>query len=385
VSYHLFAIMGIMAVTIAHVARAARVSAATVCRVLNQHPEVSERMRRKVLTALRRIGWPTRALNTSHRVMRPAGTGHGATVIDLVLHRFQRTEPVAADARGPVIGALRPPPPGFFRDRAYRLESGFYRGLIDGALEEAGPWGYQLVIQQVRDLRDEGLLASLGRAGKAGVILAGDWHPDLEHFAAACPKPLVLLDLPAAGSAPVVTMDDQVGIGAAMDHLLALGHRRIAFAGGTGDGRPMQRFVAWRMHLADAGLPLRHAWVYQDSVHMVDVQRWAGQLLALPERPTAVVCQNDFVAIAVIMAARSCGLAVPEALSVVGYDDGEMARLMVPALTTVTVPTGALGRIAVRELLQEVSDAADAPRLARRVLVAPALTVRGSTASALPG
>jgi LacI family transcriptional regulator len=228
-----------MTVTIAQVARAARVSAATVCRVLNQRPEVSERMRRKVLTALRRIGWPTRALATSHRVMRPAGTGHGAKILDFVLHRFHKTETVATDATGPVIGALRAPPPGFFRDRAYRLESGFYRSLIDGAAEEAGPWGYQLVIQHVRNLSDEHFLASLGRAGKAGVILAGDWHPALEGFAAACPRPLVLLDLPAAGSAPVVTMDDSLGIGQAMGHLLALGHRRIAFAGGTGADQPM--------------------------------------------------------------------------------------------------------------------------------------------------
>jgi DNA-binding LacI/PurR family transcriptional regulator len=341
-------------------------------------------MRRKVLTALRRIGWPTRALATSHRVMRPAGTGEGPRILDFVLHRFRKTEAIASDATGPVIGAPRPPPPGFFRDRAYRLESGFYRSLIDGAAEEAGPWGYQLVIQHVRDLRDERLLASLGRAGKAGVILAGDWHPALEGFAAACPRPLVLLDLPAAGSAPVVTMDDAVGIGLAMAHLMALGHRRIAFAGGTGADQPMRRFIAWRMHLADAGLPLRSAWVYQESVHMVDVQRWAGRLLAQAERPSAVVCQNDFVALAVIMAARSCGLAVPEALSVVGYDDGEMARLMVPPLTTVTVPTVALGRLAVRELLQEVSDAADAPRLARRILVAPTLAVRGTTMRAPP-
>jgi len=374
-----------MTVTIAQVARAARVSAATVCRVLNQRAEVSERMRRKVLTALRRIGWPTRSLNTSHRVMRPAGTGQGAMILDFVMHRFHRTETVATGAQGPVIGALRAPPPGFFRDRAYRLESGFYRSLIDGAAEEAGPWGYQLVIQHVRDLRDENVLAGLGRAGKAGVILAGDWHPAVERFVAACPRPLVLLDLPAMGSAPVVTMDDSVGIGQAMGHLLALGHRRIAFAGGTGADQPMQRFIAWRMHLADAGLPLRSAWVYRDSVHMVDVRAWAGRLLAQADRPTAVVCQNDFVALAVIMAARGCGLAVPEALSVVGYDDGEMARLMVPPLTTVTVPTIALGRIAVRELLQEVSDAADAPRLARRILVAPMLTVRGTTARAPPG
>ncbi len=373
-----------MTVTIAQVARAARVSAATVCRVLNQRPEVSERMRRKVLTALRRVGWPTRALTTSRRVMRPAGTGHGATMLDFVLHRFHQTETFATDATGPVIGALRAPPPGFFRDRAYQLESAFYRSMIDGAVEEAGPWGYQLAIQHVRDLRDENLLSSLGRAGKAGVILAGDWHPALEQFAAACPRPLVLLDLPAAGSAPVVTMDDSVGIGQAIGHLLGLGHRRIGFAGGTGAEQPMQRFIAWRMHLADAGLPLRSTWVYQESVHMIDVQRWAGHLLMEAERPTAVVCQNDFVAVAVIMAARSCGLAVPEALSVVGYDDGELARLMVPPLTTVTVPTVALGRIAVRELLQEVSDAADAPRLARRILVAPMLTVRGTTAKAPP-
>ncbi len=168
-----------MTVTIAQVARAARVSAATVCRVLNQRPEVSERMRRKVHTALRRVGWPTRSLTTSHRVMRPAGTGHGAMILDFVLqllppHRDRRHRA----ATGPVIGALRAPPPGFFRDRAYQLESGFYRGMIDGAMEEAAPWGYQLVIQHVRDLGDALLMAGLGRPGKAGAILAGDWHPD---------------------------------------------------------------------------------------------------------------------------------------------------------------------------------------------------------------
>ena len=374
-----------MAVTIARVAKAAKVSAATVCRVLNQRPEVSERMRRRVLAALQRVGWPSRALAAGRRVMRPAGTGHGATMIDLVFHRFQKSEAFSTDAQGPVIGALRAPPSGFFRDRAYQLESAFYRGMIAGAAEEAGPWGYQLVIQHVRTLHDEALLASLGRPGKAGAIIAGDWHPDLERFAAACPRPVVLLDLPAAGVAPVVTMDDQLGIGQAMAHLRALGHRHIAFAGGNGALQPLQRFVAWRMHLADAGLPLRAEWIYLDSVHMVDVQRWAARMLSADERPTAVVCQNDFVAVAVIMAARSRSLAVPAELSVVGYDDGEMARLLDPPLTTVTVPTLALGRIAVRELLQEVSDAPDASRLARRILVAPSLTVRGTTAPAPPG
>jgi LacI family transcriptional regulator len=369
-----------MAITIAHIARAARVSPATVCRVLNQRPEVSERTRRKVLTALKRVGWPTRAITPSRRILRPAGTGLGPVLIDVLLYRYQWTETLDASGREVAIGSLQPIPTGFFRDQAYTIESGFYRGLIDGVVEEAGPWGYQAVVQHVRDLRDPEVMLRIDRPEKAGLILAGEWGADVDWFVASCAKPLVLLDLPASGTAPVVTMDDHVGISQIMAHLQALGHRRIAFAGGPGSRpQPVQRYIAWRLHLADAGLPLVHEWVYLDSVHMVDVQRWAEALLGREDRPTAIVCQNDFVALAVLVAARTRGLPVPQGLSVVGYDDGEVARMANPPLTTVTVPTSTLGRVALRELLQEVADAADAPRLARRILVAPALTIRGST------
>jgi DNA-binding LacI/PurR family transcriptional regulator len=366
-----------MAVTIVQVAKAARVSAATVCRVLNQHPEVAERTRRKVLTALKRIGWPTRSMTGSRRILRPAGTGRGPTLIDVLVHRWQQTETISSTELGVAVGSLQPIPPGFFRDQAFKLESGFYRSLIEGVVEEAGPWGYQTIIQHVRDLRDPAVLARVNRPEKAGVILAGEWSADLELFVGSCPKPLVLLDLPATLTAPVVTMDDHVGISQIMAHLTAYSHRAIAFAGGPGlHPQPLQRYVAWRLHLADAGLPLVKAWVYLESVHMVDVQRWAEALLSTSDRPTAVVCQNDWVALAVLQAARNRGVEVPRQLSVVGYDDGDVARLSVPALTTVSVPTVALGRVALRELLQEVADAADAPRLARRVLVAPTLTIR---------
>lgn len=370
-----------MTVTIAHVATAARVSPATVCRVLNQRPEVAERTRRKVLTALKRIGWPTRSIASSRRVLRPAGTGHGPTLIDVLLHRWQPTETIANSDQGMTVGTLQPIPYGFFRDQEFRLESGFYRSLIDGVVEEAGPWGYQTVVQHVRDLRDPDVALRLDRPEKAGVILAGDWSGDLDHFVGTCPKPIVLLDLPVSGTAPVVTMDDHAGVSQVMAHLIGLGHRRIAYAGGyKRHTQPMQRYVAWRQQLADAGLPLVAAWVFLESVHMVDVQRWAESLLAVADRPTAVVCQNDWGAVAVMLAARNRGIDIPHDLSVVGYDDGEVAELAVPPLTTVTVPTLALGRIALRELLQEVADAADAPRLARRVLVAPTLTIRQSTA-----
>lgn len=340
-------------------------------------------MRERVLAALRRIGWPTRAIGDHQRILRPVTSGRGVTRIEVVIHRQRAVEPVGVEHDRIVVGPPQREPEGFYRDNAHALASGYYRGLLDGLGQEAGPWGYSIATRSSRDLRDPALAASLDHGEVAGVVLTGEWSPDLAGFIARRSRPLVLIDVPSSGTVPTVCVDDQTGIDLVMDHLLGLGHRRIAYAGapvaevGVADWTYRPR--AWRLRMAEAGLPWPSAWFNQGSGHMAEVRTWATALLTASDRPTAVVCQNDFAAVAVVEAARALGLVLPRDLSVAGYDDGEIARTLDPPLTSVAVPNAAIGRVALHELLLEISDAADAPRIPRRVLVAPALVVRRST------
>ena len=169
---------------------------------------------------------------------------------------------------------------------------------------------------------------------------------------------LVQLGLPAVavgrptGACPVpaVMVDDRTGVAEAVAHLLALGHTRIAYVGGT-DGyvHAASRREAWRGALEAAG-------VAPGPELVGDFTGPGGAaatraLLALPDRPTAVVYANDLMAVAGMSVALSQGLKLPADLSVVGFDDVPLAAHVTPALTTVRQDAEAWGRAAAQALL----------------------------------
>jgi DNA-binding LacI/PurR family transcriptional regulator len=206
--------------------------------------------------------------------------------------------------------------------------------------------------------------------------------------------PLVFVDDDPPRGHSSVNVDDRGGARAAAEHLVALGHERIAIAttgfGGVfgflddpltaaGAQAERERLRGWVEGLSAAGitpvaLRVLHTNPADDGVNM------GQQLFALDRPPTAVLCFSDAVASGVLRAAEAVGLQVPRDVSVVGFDDSPLARDLRPALTTVRQDVGAKGRAAAAAL-NEAIDAARAGvnKRPRRVILPTELVVRASS------
>jgi LacI family transcriptional regulator len=160
-------------------------------------------------------------------------------------------------------------------------------------------------------------------------------------------------------------------------HLVELGHREIGVIAGPEDWLAGDaRLAGHRAALSEAGvLPMpHHLWHIEPTTHTGHLA--AAELLDHPQRPTAIVCFNDKVAVGALQAARERGLRVPEDLSIAGFDDIDLSRATDPPLTTVRQPLREMGRIAVTQLLRMLDG--HQPE-ALHLELATTLLVRGST------
>lgn len=195
--------------------------------------------------------------------------------------------------------------------------------------------------------------------------------------------PVALVDHPRGQEEMcAVAVDDVLGGRLVVQHLLALGHRRIAFLSGVVDPVTVERRHAGvRQALADAGLACEQALVeVRVPVHLTPLAQAAAEavqrILAAQPRVTAVICVNDTAALGVLRGLEAAGVRVPADVSVVGYDDLQFAAHLSPALTTVTQPAYRLGYTAADLLLDEARDG----HTHREIVFEPLLAVRSSTA-----
>lgn len=341
--------------TIRDVARLARVSVSTVSNVLNGR---SRRMRpatrRRVDRAIVRLGYHP------NRAARQLRTGHARTIALVV--------PSVANP--------------FWGSFAVYVESA------------AMAHGYQVVLCNTdRDrAREHAYVAGLWRDGIRDVIL-GSSLPSLDHIADLMARGLTVVALglpPGAGGIPPaasISVDNHQGGLLATRHVLRQGHRRIAFLSDLARFTSrVERYRGYRDALAHAGLAPDPALVWMRGADTMsrdaggaDIGRvGTRRLLAGRKPPTAIVTGNDLCAFGVLAAARELGLSVPRDLSVVGFDDIDLARLANPPLTTVRQPARELARMAVDQVLR-----AAVQRLEREtatLVVRPRLMVRASTA-----
>jgi DNA-binding LacI/PurR family transcriptional regulator len=306
--------------TIVDVARRAGVSKGAVSFALNDRPGLAQGTRDRILAAASELGWQpsTRARALSHS---------RAYAVGLVMRRAP--ELLGAD-------------PYFPR---------FLAG-VETALAERGS---ALVLQVVAD-DDEAEAASyrrLAAQGRVDGVFLNDMLVDDHRFAllAGLGLPAVAVGTPAGPCPfPAVTLDDRQGVAGTVEHLLGLGHRRIAFVGGTeGYVHSSSRRTAWHQALRAAG-------VAPGPELVADFTGPGGAaatraLLDLADPPTAVVYANDVMAIAGMGVAIGLGLEVPADLSIVGYDDAPLAAHVAPPLTTVRQDAMGWGRAAARVLL----------------------------------
>ena len=178
-----------------------------------------------------------------------------------------------------------------------------------------------------------------------------------------------------------VSVDDLRGAQLAVEHLLQLGHRSIAYLGTSNRPRSNRhRLLGYQSTLVANNVPIRDEWVVisqgHEASHEGDVS--AGQTslpLLLDAGVTAIFCYNDMIATGVLTACRESGIAVPEELSVIGFDDIKMANYVTPPLTTIQQPKIEMGRLATQVLLDLLLN-----RPGQNYLLPPTLIERASTA-----
>lgn len=327
--------------TIREVADLAGVSAATVSRVINGRPDVSEPVRESVMRVVRENGYSR---------SRSGGVSGGSGLVGVtlpLLHHSYFSEILAGVSEAfyeegiPMVLC----PTMHEHDREASLLERLRQGTTDGAI---------LILPE--ESHEE--LSALREQGYPFVIVDPHTAPD-EHV-------------------PTVSAAHTSGAREATAHLVSLGHRRIAvITGPSGWLATEERLRGYRSALADVGVVPRPGLQVESDFSTGGGREAAKRLLSQAEPPSAIFAFNDMLAIGALQAARELGLRVPEDVSVVGFDDTFEASIVLPALTTVRQPLAEMGRMAVAQLVRLLQNR----RIeALHVELATQLIVRDSTA-----
>lgn len=337
--------------SIRDVASTVGVSTATVSRALRGLPRVSEQTRSRVLQVAAELGY----------VASPTAAG-------------------LAGGRTRAVGVVVP-----------FVTRWFYASVVQGAEELLRDAGYDLVLYNLggsREARDRVFSGHLLRK-RVDAVLVLSLTPTAAEVASlrALHRPVAVVGASVTGWAGI-RIDDRATARIAMEHLIGLGHRRIAYVGGSLKDQldfaaPLDRRDGYRRAMLAAGCPLRPEWELVGDFTVRGARRAAEQLLRQPLRPTAVFAASDEMAIGVVHAVRAAGLRVPEDISVIGIDDHEMAEFF--DLTTVAQPVHDQGRLAAQALLSMLSATADRPVEPPSITVPTRLVVRSTTGPPLLG
>jgi len=326
------------------VAAAAGVSLGTVSNVLNRPELVSDPTRRKVEAAMSDLGF---VRNESARQLR---AGRSRTVAYVML-----------DATNP-----------FFTDVAQGMESSAERADLS----------LFICNSDNRADREHAYLRRLEQQRVQGILVTpvDPDDPTLDELVRHG-TPVVIVDrVPRANTHCSVAVDDVLGGRLAVEHLLELGHRRIAFVGGPERiGQVRDRRAGALVALEAAGRSADDLVVITTEALTVAEGRSAGERIAgmsRAHRPTAAFCANDLLALGLLQQCVMLDVRVPADLAIVGYDDIEFASAAAVPLTSVRQPRRDLGRTAADLLLEE---AADPEHEHRQVLFTPQLVARAST------
>jgi LacI family transcriptional regulator len=261
----------------------------------------------------------------------------------------------------------------------------FYPELVEILHNEFALVGYRTILLNERtDAQLERYLAELIGGGAVDGLVYTSAILDAPLVGSATELlPVVLLNR-SSGSASVDTVvsDNVAGGRLAAELLVARGHRRIALVGGPENASTArEREAGFRAGLEAAGLPLDPRLRRVGQFSHESGYHWCLELLSLDPRPTAIFAANDVIAFGVLDAARRRGIRVPEELSVVGFDDIDMARWEGFALTTIKQPRAEMARAAAGLLLRRIESDESRPPTAR---VFPVEAVHRSTLAAAP-
>jgi LacI family transcriptional regulator len=333
-------------VKLTDVARAAGVHPGTASRALNPltRERVSRETYRRVVRAAERLGY----------VPNPIARG-------LRTARSYLVAMVVPDVTNPLF-------PPMVRGAEHVLSQAGYTLVLTDTDNSATAERHQ--IEQLRARGADGFIVATAR-----------WEDALLDELAAGGIPTVLVNRNTASAhLPYVGADERTGVKQAVDHLVALGHRRIAYLAGpqdTSTGR--ERAAAFRQAVHGHGLPTGRGQVRACAAFTeADGAVAARRLIASGHECTAIVAGNDLIALGVLGVLAEAGIRCPEQMSVIGFNDLPMVDKLTPPLTTVRLPLREMGALSARTLLSEIG-AAPNGRVAQSLLGVE-LTVRGTTA-----
>lgn len=328
--------------TITDVAKRAGVSVGTVSHVLSGARSVAPATRRRVDRAVKELGY--RPSFTARSLTRGRTMTIGMVVPDIVNPIFAQLLEGAEDA---------------LADRGYAVLFGSSENDLEKERRYLGSF---------RERQVDGMIVDVATGSDPAALAA------LREEV-----PVVLVDRLTSGWAgDAVLSADEFGMGLAVDHLVRLGHTRVALINGQPDvSGAARRRQGFTQRLAHHGL--ESPWVSEGTFTMDSGRQQARAILSSSAMFTAICCGNDVLAMGVLSVLNEQGIDVPGRISVTGYDDIEFAGVVTPSLTTVTQPMRAMGAAAARLLMQRI-DEPDEP--AHSVTLKGELIVRGSTAVA---
>ena len=261
---------------------------------------------------------------------------------------------------------------------AERFEQAIIRGFLGSLASAAAGEGYHLHLFCPVSYEPSGLASMVLQGGCDGLILMAPYGLDSVIEALAQERfPVVALCGSLSPSCLSVGSDNEGGLRQAMSHLIRLGHRRIAYVEGRKDlFDGVERGLAFQRLAKEFKLEVRPEWVIPGFFTRESGWQASRVVIAMHERPTAIICSNDEEAEGLIRGLIETGFRVPQDFSVTGFDDIEFTRYTQPRITTVRQRTSAMAKAAVDVLCQAVAGG----KPPRSTLMSTELIVRDSTA-----
>ena len=316
-------------VTIQDVARKAKVSVMTVSNVSNAHPHVSEQTRKKVRKAIDELGYYPN--ESAQRLARK-----DKDMLD------------KTDNLGCIIfGAYN------------KFSHPYYSRILEGIDREVIRQGYHLLFSYTtKDLEDNFLFNKMINQEKIdGLILVGYARKEIFEKLEKKVNPLITVNYSYSKGIDSIVIDRIEAGYRAVKYLLQLGHRAIGFIGGPPGYLQYQgRIDGYKMALAEFEIPYREELIVCKGTGVEAGFSAMEEILNISSPPTAIFAYTDLTALGVMKAIKSKGLSVPEDISVVGFNDDEIAAHLEPPLTTIRAFKEQMGEMAVRKILERIKN-----------------------------
>ena len=327
--------------TIRDVAKLARCSTATVSRFFNHKP-VSLETERRVVAAIEALAFSPNVVARNLKLKKSM-----------------------------ILGMVIPD-----------ITNAFFPEVVRGAEDVARGKGYSLMLfntQEDPQRESRGIDILMSHQCEGIVLVKAEKGPAAERKRdriSTLPLPVVYLDRAPDGARDAVLLDNATGARRGVEHLIKLGHLKVAIVMTRGISTHAERFLGYRRALEEFGIAVRPEYVVETDAEIADAFSSTLQLMTSPDPPTAIFATNARLTIGVMAAIHARNLRCPEDVSILGHDGSDWQTAFKPGLTIIDQPALRMGRMAAEMLIQRITGVLDGPP--RRVVVNAHLVVRES-------